>query len=68
MEMVLRNGFCEMTSEEMEFLTGGGWAQFGYIFGGGLLIAASPYVAYVNVAGGVGVFGMGLAAIGKGCH
>lgn len=68
METVLNNGFNEMTFEEMELLTGGGWTEFGYVFGGCLLVGASPFVAYLNVAGGAGVFSLGLTAIGKGCH
>lgn len=60
--------FFEMTSDEMEILSGGGWKEFWYVLGGCLMVGASPFVAYVNPSAGVGVFSTGLTAIGQGCH
>lgn len=39
MELVLNNGFCNLSMDEMNLVNAGGWREFGYALGGTLLIA-----------------------------
>ena len=66
MEMVLINGFCEMSQEEILFVEAGGWLEAGAVFVGTVSLAFSPVVAFVcpPAAGGMALAGLGL--IGKG--
>lgn len=61
MEMVLNNGFCEMTMDEMFLIDGGGWSWrklFKTILGGaaggaaGGTVAGGPAGAGLGAAGG----------------
>ena len=45
MELVLNNGFCNLSMDEMNLVNAGGWREFGYALGGTLLIAGAPIVA-----------------------
>lgn len=68
MEMVMSNGFAELSADEMNEVDGGGWKEVGYAFGGTLLVAWVPIcgVATGFAAGslaGVGT-GAGMAALG----
>jgi hypothetical protein len=62
MEMVLNNGFFEMTQDDMMCTVAGGWVDFALAAGGILCIAASPIVA----ASGVGI-PAALVLAGTGC-
>lgn len=77
MEMVLNNGFCEMTFDEMLEIDGGGWKQCVQVFAGTILVAWTPVIgigagivgtpiAGVTAAGGS--LGLGLSLIGAGTH
>jgi len=61
MEKVLSNGFFEMTSQEMDMVTGGGVLQALAAFGGTVLIGISPAV---GVAAGIGASVVGTPVIG----
>lgn len=68
MEMVLNNGFCEMSQDEMMIIAAGGWREFGYAFGGALLIAGAPIVAAAPGGGWIAaaeMLGSGIAMIGN---
>ena len=65
MEMVLNNGFCEMTQDETLLVAAGGvWSALG-VFAGTVMVAWSPVAAFVcpPAAGGMALTGLGL--IGK---
>ena len=42
MEMVMTDGFAELSANEMMNVDGGGWREVGYAFGGTLLVAWAP--------------------------
>lgn len=66
MEMVLKNGFCEMEENESMLVVGGGWEDFLLATGGTLCIAASPIVAAIgNVPGALILAGTGCGLIGS---
>lgn len=52
MELVLNNGFCNLSMDEMNLVNAGGWREFGYALGGTLLIAGAPIVAAAPGADG----------------
>ena len=77
MEMVLSNGFFEMTSEEMELVAGGGWVNALQAFAGTVLIAVSPAVGVgasivSTPVGGVAAAGscagLGMSLLGAAMH
>lgn len=49
MELVLNNGFCNLSMDEMNLVNAGGWREFGYALGGTLLIAGAPIVVYCAI-------------------
>lgn len=59
MEKVLRNGFCEITQEEMQMVNGGKWYDAVLAFAGGI----STTVGACGLASGSGV---GIASMGVG--
>ena len=63
--MVLNNGFCEMSQDEMRIVDGGGFWEAAGVFVGTVAVAWSPVVAFVcpPAAGGMALGGLGL--IGK---
>ena len=68
MEMVLNTGFSELSIDEMGVIEGGGWREFGYAFGGTLLIAGAPIVAVAPGGGWIAagtMLGGGIAMIGN---
>lgn len=66
MELVLNNGFFEMSQHEIEMVEGGGWLQAGAVFIGGVAVAWSPVVAFVCPPAAAGMALGGLGLIGKG--
>lgn len=66
MEVTLKNGFCELTMDEMLFVDGGDVWDFLLATGGVLCIAASPIVAATgNVPGALILGGTGMGLIGS---
>jgi len=70
MEMVLANGFCEMTEKEKMELQGGGFWEAASVFVGAVAVAWSPVVAFVcpPAAGGMALGGLGLIGKGTGAY
>ena len=67
MEMTLKNGFCEMSIDEMFLVDGGAWswAEFGKSILGGAVGGAAGGAATGAMAGGVGALpGAGVGAVG----
>lgn len=67
MEMVLNNGFCEMTMDEMLLIDGGAWSwkEFGKSVVGGAVGGAAGGAVTGAMAGGVGALpGAGVGAAG----
>lgn len=52
MELVLNNGFCNLSMDEMNLVNAGGWREFGYALGGSITTVAG--VAGVIVSPGLG--------------
>lgn len=63
MEMVLNNGFSEMTDEQLFDLDGGGWKSALCIFGGIVGLAWSIPVSICNPAAGMTLAGASFCAI-----
>jgi len=61
MEMVLSNGFCEMSQNEMCSVDAGGWLEAGAAFLGTVMIGISPTV---GVAAGIGASVVGTPVVG----
>ena len=59
MSMVLNNGFCEMTENEMMELEGGKWYDAIFAFGSGI-------VSTISVCGLLSGSGAGIATMGVG--
>lgn len=77
MEMVLNNGFCEVSFEEMLLIDGGGAWEAVKAFTGGVLVGVSPAVGVgvgivagpiAGISAGGGCAGAGLSLIGSACH
>lgn len=70
MDMVLTNGFCEMTENEAMELQGGGFWEAASIFVGTVAVAWSPVVAFAcpPAAGGMALGGLGLIGKGTGAY
>ena len=66
MEMVLSNGFCEMSEDDILNVAAGGLADFVLATGGVLCIASSPVVAATgNIPGALILAGTGCGLIGS---
>ena len=68
MELVLNNGFCNLSMDEMNLVNAGGWREFGYALGGTLLIAGAPIVAVAPGGGWIaagGMLGTGITMLGS---
>ncbi len=65
MEMVLTDGFCELSLDEVVLIDAGGFWKAAGVFVGTVSLAWSPVVAFVcpPAAGGMALGGLGL--IGK---
>lgn len=78
MEMVLNNGFCELSMDEMCEIDGGGCAWKAVkAFTGVVMVGFSPAVGVgvgilagpiAGVSAGGGCAGAGLSLIGSACH
>lgn len=69
MSMVLNNGFCEMTENEMMELEGGGWFSGVMAFVGGVGMAASPALGlFFSPGTGMAVFSASCAAMDWACN
>lgn len=77
MEMVLNNGFCEISMDEMCEIDGGDAWQAAKAFTGVVLVGISPAVGVgagivagpiAGVSAGFGCAGAGLSMIGSACH
>ena len=66
MEMVLSNGFCEMSQEEESFVNAGGALEGCVVFIGAVFTAWSPVAAFFCPPAGAGLAMTGLGLIGKG--
>lgn len=65
MEMTLNNNFINLSSEQLEILTGGGLKSVFYAAAGSILIANSLAIGVIcTPAGGVGALGSGLYLLG----
>ncbi len=68
MEMILGNGFCEMSQEEMMETDGGGWKTALSAFAGTIAVAFTPVGCVLGGPGvGAGMFGLGCAALDYAC-
>lgn len=63
MEMVLSNGFCEMSQAEVNNVNGGykGWQGGMCSLGGALLVSCSVPVLFANPGAGLTIMGAGFA-------
>ncbi len=66
MEMVLSNGFCELSELEKVDIDAGGWKSALCVFGGTVGLAWSIPVACLNPGAGLALAGASLAAIDAG--
>lgn len=68
MSMVLNNGFCEMTENEMMELEGGGWLSAIGAFLGGIFVGGTPVACALGGPGAGSVtFGLGCLLLDKAC-
>ncbi len=64
MEMVMTNGFAELSVNEMEEIDGGGWKNAIFAAVGTVCVAWSPIIGLaVNPGAGVALFSTGCSAL-----
>lgn len=73
MEMVLNNGFCEMSQDELDVLNGGGGKEAAAVFVGTICVAWAPVAAFVPgvgwaLSGAMALGGAGLIGKGTGAY
>ena len=51
MELVLNNGFCNLSMDEMNLVNAGGWREFGYALGGGWIAAGGMLGTGITMLG-----------------
>lgn len=66
MEMVLHNGFCELSENEVMDIDAGGWKSALCVFGGVVGLAWSIPVGCLNLGAGLALAGASIAAIDAG--
>ncbi len=73
MEMILNNGFCEISQDELNVLNGGGGKETTAVFVGTVCVAWAPAAAFVPgiglpLAGAMALGGAGLIGKGTGAY